>query len=432
MVTDGTHGTVVNDGGNLVYTPAPGFSGVDSFTYTDGGGSPVVVYVTVVPKAVPDAVTTSLNSAVTSTVQPNDSGVNLQFAKATDPVNGSVVVNLDGTFTYTPNTAFVGADSFTYTVTGAGGSATGTVTVTVLAAPIAVLDLVTTPANTAVDVDVLTNDSGDALTAALLTAPSNGTAADNGDSTFTYTPSVGFSGTDQFTYTLSGSGGSATGTVLVTVTPVAGNDSLTMVANSVGALDLSANDVGSSLTISLLTAPTNGTVVVMAGGPMTYRPALGYSGIDSFRYSATDAEAQTATATVSIAVSPVIVTHSTRTVGGAAVTIPLLTDAVGTGLVVTSVTQPANGSVVLHPDGTATYTARTGFAGDDTFNYVVTDADGQSVTSAVTIRVAPTSPAGLAATGGEPAGLLQLGTLLVLTGAALLARRPRRVSRHRA
>ena len=56
----------------------------------------------------------------------------LTFTKATDPAHGTVIVNSDGTYTYTPATNYTGPDSFTYTVSdGNGGTVTKTVTINV-------------------------------------------------------------------------------------------------------------------------------------------------------------------------------------------------------------------------------------------------------------------------------------------------------------
>ena len=86
--------------------------------------------------AADDSVTTDEDTPVNGTVAGNDSttsGGTLEYVKATDPSNGTVVVNIDGTYTYTPNANFNGTDSFTYTVTdpASGESLTQTVEITV-------------------------------------------------------------------------------------------------------------------------------------------------------------------------------------------------------------------------------------------------------------------------------------------------------------
>ncbi|MEW9922552.1 Ig-like domain-containing protein, partial [Marimonas sp. MJW-29] len=109
--------------------------------------------------------------------------------------NGTVVINGDGTVTYTPDADFNGTDSFTYTVSdGKGGTDTATVTVNVGVindAPVANTDSASTNEDTPVTLSVLPNDSdvdGDTLSVNSVTNGSNGTVVINGDGTVTYTP----------------------------------------------------------------------------------------------------------------------------------------------------------------------------------------------------------------------------------------------------
>jgi len=132
---------VVNPDGSYTYTPRPGFAGEDRFTYTvtdkDGDTSTATVTVTVVPNDVPvavaDRVSTAIDKPVSGSLSGNDKpsadGGNV-WAKTTDPANGTVVVNPDGSYTYTPRPGFAGEDRFTYTVTDKDGD-TSTATVTV-------------------------------------------------------------------------------------------------------------------------------------------------------------------------------------------------------------------------------------------------------------------------------------------------------------
>jgi large repetitive protein len=155
----------------------------------------------------------------------------------TEPANGTLVLNADGSFTYTPDAGFNGNDTFTYMAHDPdGGMDTATVTVTVAAAPpppppdntppVAVDDAYATDFETALNVaapGVLANDTdadGDALTAGMPTEPANGTLVLNADGSFTYTPDAGFSGNDTFTYMAHDpDGGMDTATVTITVRP---------------------------------------------------------------------------------------------------------------------------------------------------------------------------------------------------------------------
>ena len=76
------------------------------------------------PDAVDDSYAVKVNSEVTANLLVNDSdqdGGRITVTSNTDPSNGTVVVNADGTFTYTPNQDFKGTDSFTYTITDPDG-----------------------------------------------------------------------------------------------------------------------------------------------------------------------------------------------------------------------------------------------------------------------------------------------------------------------
>ncbi|NPE53577.1 tandem-95 repeat protein, partial [Dickeya dadantii] len=162
------------------------------------------------PVAGSDTATTLEDTPVTVDVLANDSDVdgNPLTVTAATAGHGTVVINADGTLTYTPNANFNGTDTVTYTVSdGAGGVVTGTLTITVTAvndAPVAGADTATTAEDTPVTVDVLANDSdvdGNPLTVTAATA-GNGAVVINADGTLTYTPNSNFNGTDTVTYTV--------------------------------------------------------------------------------------------------------------------------------------------------------------------------------------------------------------------------------------
>ena len=145
--------------------------------------------------------------------------------------NGSVTVNPDGTLYYTPNTNFNGTDTISYDISdGNGGVATGTLTITVTAVndnPVANADTASTTEDIALNnIDVLGNDTdveGDTLSVTGASAL-NGTVTVNGDGTLNYTPNLNFNGTDTISYDIAdGNGGTATGTLMITVTAVNDN-----------------------------------------------------------------------------------------------------------------------------------------------------------------------------------------------------------------
>ena len=123
------------------------------------------------------------------------------------PANGTLTANVDGTFTYTPNADWFGADSFTYRVRDEdldSNLATVSINVTpVNDAPVAVDDAITTLEDTPLTFDARANDydiEGDQLTAWLMAAPQHGQVLLNADGSFTYTPVANYNGADSFTY----------------------------------------------------------------------------------------------------------------------------------------------------------------------------------------------------------------------------------------
>ncbi len=222
-VTHAAHGTVVDNGdGTVTYTPAPDYHGTDSYTYTvttvAGNTETATVSVTVRPVVdIADDVTqTDEDTAVTTNVLANDSFEGTPTVTAvTEGAHGTVVVNADGTITYTPDRNFHGTDSYTYTVTTvAGDTETATVTVTVnpvndppVAQPDDGGDVRESQPRTFLPAELLGNDTdvdGDTLTIVAVspTSANGGTVVLNPDGSVTYRPPPGYSGVDTFTYTI--------------------------------------------------------------------------------------------------------------------------------------------------------------------------------------------------------------------------------------
>jgi VCBS repeat-containing protein len=147
------------------------------------------------------------------------------------PAHGRVVLNADGSFTYTPETDFQGADSFTYAASY-GKICCDNASVTIRVDPVndmpwAADHAYETKEDTELVVPapgILANASdpdGDALTTALAQAPAHGRVVLNADGSFTYTPLPDFQGADSFTYMASdGKGGSDNASVTITVDPM--------------------------------------------------------------------------------------------------------------------------------------------------------------------------------------------------------------------
>lgn len=422
-----SHGAVVaNANGTITYTPAPGFQGVDTFTYAvdDGLGGVGLATVTVIvgsgssqngsPTAAPDARTTLQDTAVTIVVLSNDSdpdGHHLQFVGLSDPAHGTATLNPDGTILYTPNAGFYGHDQFAYTVIdGHGGTAGAVVAITVLRAnqnPVATDDSRVAISGSPTNFDVRSNDTdadGDALAVVSVTQPLHGTVAIQANGTLTYTATAGYVGSDSFTYTVDdGFGGTATGTVNVTVNrananPVAVADSANTIVGQAVVVDVVANDTdgdGDPLTVVSLDPPAHGSVALNPDGTIAYTPVGGYIGSDSFGYAISDGFGGTATGTVNVTIArgntaPVANADSTATVRGVAVSVNVVgndIDADGDSLTVTAVSQGLHGSVVVEADGTVTYTPSAGYVGSDSFTYTASDGYGGTATGTVNVTV---------------------------------------------
>jgi outer membrane protein OmpA-like peptidoglycan-associated protein len=420
--TPPAHGTLTLEADNTVtYTPDPEYSGPDSFEYTvtdnDGQTSTATVSITVTgvddaPDASDDAATVAEDTATPIDVLANDTGLGdgpIAVTITAQPAHGTVVVNPDNTVTYTPDPDYHGPDSFEYTVTdGDGQTATGAVAVTVASVddvPVAVADAPSVTEDTATPIAVLGNDTGlgdGPITVAITTPPAHGTVVVNDDNTVTYTPDPDYSGPDTFSYTVTdGDNQTSTAAVAVTVTsvddvPVATADTATVVEDTATPIDVLANDsgLGDGPLVITTSDPEHGTVTV-SGGIVTYTPDPDYHGPDTFSYTVTDADGQTATATVTVDVTsvsdtPAAVADTVTATEDAPSTLPVLGNdtGLGDGPIVVTATDPAHGTVVVNGDGTITYTPDPDYHGPDSFEYTVTDADGQTSTATVTVTVA--------------------------------------------
>ena len=285
-VSGATNGTaVLNADGTVTFTPNPNFSGTASFDYRDkdsaGLASVNTAKVTITvnqvndaPTAVGDNVTVAEDTARTFTaaeVVGNDTdpeGGPLRVHSVSGVTNGTVVLNLNGTVTFTPKANYTGPASFDYRVRDATGLVsvnTARVNVTVTPAndvPTAVADSATVAEDTArtfTVAELVGNDTdpdkpyGDVLTVHSVSGATNGTAVLNANGTVTFTPYANYSGPASFSYRAKDAAGVASAnsaTVSVTVTPVDDAPTVTVSAptgNLSGVVSLSADaadDVG--------------------------------------------------------------------------------------------------------------------------------------------------------------------------------------------
>ncbi|XTP36181.1 Ig-like domain-containing protein [Mycobacterium sp. TJFP1] len=420
-VTQPANGTAAFTGFGVTYTPAEGFAGTETFTYTVSDGiatsvGTVTVTVTPVvpanqpPVAVDDTFTMAPGAtSATVNVVANDTdpdGDDLTVTAVTGAANGTATFT-GGTITYTPTAGFAGTEVLTYTVSDGTDTATATLTITVPAVnkpPVAANDTFTmAPGATSATVNVVSNDTdadGDDLTVTALTGAANGTATFTGG-TITYTPTAGFAGTEVLTYTVSDGTDTATATLTITVPavnkpPVAANDTFTMAPGATSAtVNVVSNDTdadGDDLTVTALTGAANGTAT-FTGGTITYTPTAGFAGTEVLTYTVSDGT-DTATATLTITVpavnKPPVAANDTFTMapGATSATVNVVsndTDADGDDLTVTALTGAANGTATF-TGGTITYTPTAGFAGTEVLTYTVSDGT-DTATATLTITV---------------------------------------------
>ena len=241
----------------------------------------------------------------------------LIYALGAQPTHGTVAVNPDGSYTYTPNPDFNGADSFTFTASdGTAGSNTATVDLTINPvndAPVAQDGSNSGNEDTPINGTLVATDvDSPSLIYALGTQAAHGVAAVNPDGTYSYTPNPDFNGPDSFTFTASdGAASSNMATVSLSINPV--NDApVAQDGSNSGNEDtpisgtLVATDVDSpSLIYALGTQAAHGAVGVNPDGTYSYTPNADFNGADSFTFTASDGSATSNAATISLTVNPV-------------------------------------------------------------------------------------------------------------------------------
>jgi VCBS repeat-containing protein len=350
LVATTTNGALVLNGdGGFFYLPNLFFLGEDSFTYVVNDGvtqsNVATVKITVSagganasPTAVDDSYAgvedTQLVVGAATGVLANDSdpeGGPLTAVLLDSVDDGTLLLNADGSFTYTPSPGFSGNDRFRYRARDNGGalSAPTTVTLAVSAtndAPVATADsysvnegqTLNVPANNG----VLGNDTdpdGNTLTAVVVGGASSGTLTLQPNGSFSFVPAAGFNGAVTFTYQAD-DGTVRSNTATVTITVIAVNDPPTAqpetyttaedtalavaVANGVLANDTDP-DAGTTLTAAVIGAVTNGTLTLRPDGSFDYVPPENFSGTASFTYQARDGAASSPTTTVTINVTAV-------------------------------------------------------------------------------------------------------------------------------
>ncbi|MBI1277849.1 MAG: tandem-95 repeat protein [Anaerolineaceae bacterium] len=408
----------------------PNSSDLDSETFSFNCSTGEKVGTPVAPFATGDSAITPYQTAVTINVLLNDtdSDGNLNPASTavvSDPANGSVTNNNDGTFVYTPNNGFSGIDSFTYQVCDTTNLCSAAAPVTIQVSPpnrppVANDDSANTATNAAVNIQVSSNDSDpddvtifnpDTHTFSVISNPSNGVAVYRSGGLFTYTPNAGFNGIDSFTYQLCDSGGlCASAKVTIQVgpifsSPVAIDDSFRIEEGVGNTLNVALNDSDpdgdlNPESVTALTNPSNGTLFPHSDGTFSYKANDGFLGFDSFTYQICDFGNHCASANVTIEVFHVdhqpIATdlHAVSDENGVDFGLTnLISDADG-NLDLKSLTilnSPTNGTLTATGEGMYRYVPTGGFVGQEILTYRICDTTNLCATASITIDVKATN-----------------------------------------
>jgi gliding motility-associated-like protein len=434
IISGPNHGNAVVNNGTIDYTPNNGYNGNDTLFYRicdNGVPAPVlcdtarvIINVNSVndpPIAVDDNATTNEDTPVNIPVLNNDSDPDGLINPATlavivNPLHGNVVINPNGTITYTPAPNYYGNDTLTYRICDDGvplpvlcdTARVFIVVVPVNDPPIALPDNATTNEDTPVTISVLNNDSDpDGLivpsTVVVTSNPSNGTVSVNPiTGQITYTPNPDYNGPDSFIYRVCDNGVPSPqlcDTAIVNINvisvndpPIAVNDTTSTNEDTPKTIVVLSNDSDpdgaiNPNTVVVVSNPSNGSVVVNPNGTITYTPNPNFFGNDAFTYSVCDngvpAPVLCDTATVFITINavndpPIAVQDNATTNEDTPVTIPILNNdtdpdgSINTGSV-TITLNPSHGTVVVNPGGTITYTPNPNYYGGDTLIYNVCD-----------------------------------------------------------
>ncbi|HCG6960804.1 TPA: tandem-95 repeat protein [Vibrio parahaemolyticus] len=414
--------------GVATITPTADWNGKETITFTvkDSSGESVnqTVDFTVAPVVdieadsadVVEDTPTIINVLGNDTFESTDKVVSLDADNG--PKNGTVIVNNDGTVTYTPDDNYVGEDTFTYIVTSGGMSESTTVEVNVTPvndAPVAKDDIATTQEDTAVTIDVLPNDTdvdGDKLSIQSATVPEAQGKVEIVDGKLVFTPAENFNGDAEITYTLTD--GTLTDQATVKVTVNAVNDTPVVESNIADqalaedftpyTIDLNTafsdvDNVDGELTFSV--SGNSNIQVAIVNGIATITPTADWNGSEALTFTATDPSGESVSQTVNFTVAPVadIVADKATVVEDTPTIIKVLGNDTfeGDDQVVSLDTNngPANGTVSVNPDGSVTYTPNDNYHGTDSFTYIVTSG-GVSESTTVSVDVTPVNDAPVA------------------------------------
>nr|WP_273982244.1 tandem-95 repeat protein [Vibrio parahaemolyticus] len=315
------------ENGIATISPTADWNGSETltFTATDPSGESVsqTVDFTVAPVVdieadsadVVEDTPTIINVLGNDTFEGKDKVVSLDAENG--PKNGTVIVNNDGTVTYTPDDNYVGKDTFTYVVTSGGVSESTTVEVNVTPvndAPVAKDDIATTQEDTAVTIDVLPNDTdvdGDKLSIQSASVPEAQGKVEIVDGKLVFTPAENFNGHAEIIYTVTDGELTDEAKVTVTVNPV--NDAPTIKVDAVESITedaVNTDTVVATLTVRDTDTPEDQLTVSLENNSNGYFVLVGnevkltQAGVDAVNNDELNLKDLTISASVSDGVNP--------------------------------------------------------------------------------------------------------------------------------
>ncbi len=346
------------------------------------------------------------DSTLSANVLTNDSDPENQAMSVSlinDVSNGNLILNSNGSFSFTPNSNYFGSDNFIYEVCDNASPplcATELVNITINTvndSPDTTPDLFSGMEDNQITGNVLLNDSdvdGNTLTTTVFTNPLNGTLTLQSNGDFTYIPSSNYFGNDLFVYEVCDNGTPSiclTETVNLSLSPIDDApitvaDLLTIDEDNTGDGNVLTNDTeveNQPMTTMLISTVSNGTLILLPNGGFTYIPDANYYGNDTFIYQACDnsSPAQCTKETATIIIQPIndppivendsLSTNEGIQVAGNASTndFDFETSQMNYSLVNFS----QNGSTLFNFDGSFYYTPFAGFSGIDSFQYRACD-----------------------------------------------------------
>lgn len=408
VVTPTANGTIAATGTTFLYTPNPGYSGTDSFTFTatNAGGPSAAAQITITVTA-PTLVLSPASGALpvgqagtpysqTITASAGTAPYTFAITSGTAPAG----ITLDpATGALSGTTTVPGPASFTVTATDAYG-ATGTAAYTLAIAeqpPVANAVSATVAIGSSNNLITLSISGGAAASVAIDTQATNGAATASGK-TITYTPNPGYSGPDSFRYTATNSAGTslpATATITVaiptfTFSPPAGALPVAAVGSAYSQQITAAGGSG-SYSYAVTTGALPAGLTLTSAGVIEGTPTS--VGTSSFTITATDSVSAfgAVSYTLEVALPPPVASNVSLTVAANSGATPVaLALSGGTAASVAVATVPAHGTATLSGTGIS-YTPAADYSGTDSFTYTATNPTATSAPATVTITV--TAPA---------------------------------------